>query len=277
MKKVFNKLLLAGLLVVTSSVSIAGLNPAPSSNAGGAIATTILTSGSGTFTPTVVNGRAEITLVGGGGGGARPAAGCTRGASGGTGGNSIRINIVLTDASYSYSVGVAGTGAVANNTNGVAGGNTSFGSLAVFGGNPGTAAGVTAVPSTGSSIAQDTTSGRSSNGFTVVGGTSVASTSSGVGGAGYYAGYGDTPAAVAGIAASAGGSVFTTLGGGSAGSNSLMGIGGVGGNGAATTSTTPAAGSGYGAGGGGAGCAATTTGNGRDGTGGVIIIKELGL
>ncbi|HCN5082067.1 TPA: phage tail protein [Escherichia coli] len=113
---------------------------------------------SGTYTPTSGTKRIRVTITGGGGGGG----GCKAisnnetffGAGGGAGGTVI-TTLILTKDSYPVTIGAGGAGGVSA-TNGLKGGDSSFGSVIAPGGEGGGKSGVTntnggngGVPSTG--------------------------------------------------------------------------------------------------------------------------------
>ena len=113
---------------------------------------------SGTYTPTPGIKRIRVTITGGGGGGG----GCKAisnnetffGAGGGAGGTVI-TTLILTKDSYPVTIGAGGAGGVSA-TNGLKGGDSSFGSVIAPGGEGGGKSGVTntnggngGVPSTG--------------------------------------------------------------------------------------------------------------------------------
>ncbi|EIR5225342.1 tail fiber protein [Escherichia coli] len=113
---------------------------------------------SGTYTPTPGTKRIRVTITGGGGGGG----GCKAtsnnetffGAGGGAGGTVI-TTLILTKDSYPVTIGAGGAGGVSA-TNGLKGGDSSFGSVIAPGGAGGGKVGVTntnggngGVPSTG--------------------------------------------------------------------------------------------------------------------------------
>ncbi|ELL6326150.1 phage tail protein, partial [Escherichia coli] len=121
------------------------------------ISTRVFTS-SGTYTPTPGTKRIRVTITGGGGGGG----GCKAisnnetffGAGGGAGGTVI-TTLILTKDSYPVTIGAGGAGGVSA-TNGLKGGDSSFGSVIAPGGEGGGKSGVTntnggngGVPSTG--------------------------------------------------------------------------------------------------------------------------------
>jgi hypothetical protein len=99
--------------------------------------------GSGTYTPHAGMKKCIIECVGGGGGGGGTAdAAATIGAGGGGGGAGGRSVLLATAATIGVSkavtIGAAGTGGAAGNNGGVAGGDTSVGTLCIAkGGSPG--------------------------------------------------------------------------------------------------------------------------------------------
>ncbi|EKG3751583.1 carbohydrate kinase [Escherichia coli] len=119
---------------------------------------TLVFTSSGTYTPTPGTKRIRVTITGGGGGGG----GCQAisnnetffGAGGGAGGTVI-TTLILTKDSYPVTIGAGGAGGVSA-TNGLKGGDSSFGSVIAPGGEGGGKSGVTntnggngGVPSTG--------------------------------------------------------------------------------------------------------------------------------
>ena len=100
---------------------------------------------SGTYTPTPGTKRIRVTITGGGGGGG----GCKAisnnetffGAGGGAGGTVI-TTLILTKDSYPVTIGAGGAGGVSA-TNGLKGGDSSFGSVIAPGGEGGGKSGVT--------------------------------------------------------------------------------------------------------------------------------------
>ncbi|MEK8229761.1 phage tail protein [Escherichia coli] len=108
------------------------------------ISTRVFTS-SGTYTPTPGTKRIRVTITGGGGGGG----GCKAisnnetffGAGGGAGGTVI-TTLILTKDSYPVTIGAGGAGGVSA-TNGLKGGDSSFGSVIAPGGEGGGKSGVT--------------------------------------------------------------------------------------------------------------------------------------
>ncbi|EFA4270498.1 phage tail protein [Escherichia coli O8] len=124
----------------------------------GRLVNTRVFTSSGTYTPTPGTKRIRVTITGGGGGGG----GCKAisnnetffGAGGGAGGTVI-TTLILTKDSYPVTIGAGGAGGVSA-TNGLKGGDSSFGSVIALGGEGGGKSGVTntnggngGVPSTG--------------------------------------------------------------------------------------------------------------------------------
>ncbi|HAK9879016.1 TPA: phage tail protein [Escherichia coli] len=124
----------------------------------GRLVNTRVFTSSGTYTPTPGTKRIRVTITGGGGGGG----GCKAisnnetffGAGGGAGGTVI-TTLILTKDSYPVTIGAGGAGGVSA-TNGLKGGDSSFGSVIAPGGEGGGKSGVTntnggngGVPSTG--------------------------------------------------------------------------------------------------------------------------------
>ncbi len=124
----------------------------------GRLVNTRVFTSSGTYTPTPGTKRIRVTITGGGGGGG----GCKAisnnetffGAGGGAGGTVI-TTLILTKDSYPVTIGAGGAGGVSA-TNGLKGGDSSFGSVIAPGGEGGGKPGVTntnggngGVPSTG--------------------------------------------------------------------------------------------------------------------------------
>ncbi|HBC1591394.1 TPA: phage tail protein [Escherichia coli] len=164
---------------------------------------------SGTYTPTSGTKRIRVTITGGGGGGG----GCKAisnnetffGAGGGAGGTVI-TTLILTKDSYPVTIGAGGAGGVSA-TNGLKGGDSSFGSVIAPGGEGGGKSGVTntnggngGVPSTG--------------GINIIGGNGGDGQSgnigvSGEGGASYWGGGGR-----AGAGGGVSGKVYGSGGGG---------------------------------------------------------------
>lgn len=245
---------------------------------------TVLTSGSGTFTPLVDWGLCTITCLGGGGGGGGggvSATANTRTGGGGGGGMMVRRFINLPQQSYDYSVGAGGTGGAGSTTttcnDGTSGGQTYLGPVIAEGGNYGLKG------NTGSSL------GGLGGGFAAISlGASpewcVTAHDADVlpGGAGGEGGGssgmrdGDMvgqPWNNTTITEGYPRSGLGSSGHGGGGGGTLYGKGGAGGG----LATSGDAGTGYGSGGGGGGRAASGTGgSGGDGTGGLIIIEEWG-
>ncbi|MCV9055143.1 phage tail protein [Escherichia coli] len=124
----------------------------------GRLVNTRVFTSSGTYTPTPGTKRIRVTITGGGGGGG----GCKAtsnnetffGAGGGAGGTAI-VTLILTKNSYPVTIGAGGGGGVGA-TNGLKGGDSSFGTVIAPGGEGGGKVGVTntnggngGVPSTG--------------------------------------------------------------------------------------------------------------------------------
>jgi hypothetical protein len=99
-------------------------------------------SATGTYTPTAGMVYCDVTGIGGGGGGGGTALSTAAGSGGGGGGGGVsKIRLTAADigASKAVTIGSGGTGGVAGNYTGLAGGDTSLGSLMVAkGGSPGT-------------------------------------------------------------------------------------------------------------------------------------------
>lgn len=136
----------------------ADLGLSDSSGYVGRLVNTRVFTSSGTYTPTPGTKRIRVTITGGGGGGG----GCKAisnnetffGAGGGAGGTVI-TTLILTKDSYPVTIGAGGAGGVSA-TNGLKGGDSSFGSVIAPGGEGGGKAGITntnggngGVPSTG--------------------------------------------------------------------------------------------------------------------------------
>ncbi|EMU1245144.1 phage tail protein [Escherichia coli] len=136
----------------------ADLGLSDSSGYVGRLVNTRVFTSSGTYTPTPGTKRIRVTITGGGGGGG----GCKAisnnetffGAGGGAGGTVI-TTLILTKDSYPVTIGAGGAGGVSA-TNGLKGGDSSFGSVIAPGGEGGGKSGVTntnggngGVPSTG--------------------------------------------------------------------------------------------------------------------------------
>ncbi|PPY69738.1 phage tail-collar fiber domain-containing protein [Escherichia coli] len=111
----------------------------------GRLVNTRVFTSSGTYTPTPGTKRIRVTITGGGGGGG----GCKAisnnetffGAGGGAGGTVI-TTLILTKDSYPVTIGAGGAGGVSA-TNGLKGGDSSFGSVIAPGGEGGGKSGVT--------------------------------------------------------------------------------------------------------------------------------------
>ncbi|WP_089531112.1 tail fiber protein [Escherichia coli] len=175
----------------------------------GRLVNTRIFTSSGTYTPTPGTKRIRVTITGGGGGGG----GCQAtsnnetffGAGGGAGGTVI-VTLTLTKDSYPVTIGAGGGGGVGA-TNGLKGGDSSFGSVIAPGGEGGGKSGVTntnggngGVPSTG--------------GINIIGGNGGDGQSgnigvSGEGGASYWGGGGR-----AGAGGGVSGKVYGSGGGG---------------------------------------------------------------
>ncbi|HBD5485226.1 TPA: phage tail protein [Escherichia coli] len=136
----------------------ADLGLSDSSGYVGRLVNTRIFTSSGTYTPTPGTKRIRVTITGGGGGGG----GCQAtsnnetffGAGGGAGGTAI-VTLILTKNSYPVTIGAGGGGGVGA-TNGLKGGDSSFGTVIAPGGEGGGKVGVTntnggngGVPSTG--------------------------------------------------------------------------------------------------------------------------------
>jgi hypothetical protein len=204
---------------------------------------TILTSGSGTYTTPDGVTALEIEMLGGGGGGggAKSTSAQAAAGAGGGGGAYLRKRIDGPSATYAYSVGALGAGGAAGQNNGSAGGDTTFGSLTAGGG------------SGGNTPAVGTTNTRTTGG---AGGTATGGDVNAAGPTGINSMRFDGTLSVAGTGAS------TQFGGGG---KAAVGINA---DGNAAT--------GYGAGGGGGATSNSTTDRaGGDGTGGIIIIREI--
>lgn len=205
---------------------------------------TILSSGSGTFTPDSKTTLIEVELVGGGGGGGGGDGGSSQAGVGGGGGSGacVRHRYTAPAASYSYSVGAGGAGGNAGNNAGSDGGDTTFDTLTAGKGTGGAsvAAGTTAVCVTGG--AGGVASGGDINIAGSDGGTAIRlDGSNGVSGFGAVSIYGGSPR------------------------GRVLGVGNVGIAGAAP-----------GAGGGGGGSSTTTDRAGGAGAAGQIIVREYG-
>lgn len=224
---------------------------------GGAVAIT------GTFVPLRPGSLVELVMQAPGGGGGRGSVGVSSAGQGAAAGGLKHVFTRLS-GNQNYSIGAYGTGAVANNTAGLVGGDVIFGGHAAKGGALG-GVGVT-TRSVGGGPGE---TGYSSNGeFGGSGGGAGSGSSDGQ--AGSKAGFPTTL-----LAGSPGGTGAASNPGGGGGGDSPFGSGGVGGAGN-TGSAGGAAGpsSGYGSGGGGGGCGAATTGNGTDGSPGFILVIE---
>ncbi|MHY66455.1 phage tail protein [Escherichia coli] len=140
------------------TLTAANLGLSDSSGYVGRLVNTRVFTSSGTYTPTPGTKRIRVTITGGGGGGG----GCQAtsnnetffGAGGGAGGTVI-TTLILTKDSYPVTIGAGGAGGVSA-TNGLKGGDSSFGSVIAPGGEGGGKSGVTntnggngGVPSTG--------------------------------------------------------------------------------------------------------------------------------
>ncbi|EEY7868649.1 hypothetical protein EIG71_10180 [Escherichia coli] len=140
------------------TLTAANLGLSDSSGYVGRLVNTRVFTSSGTYTPTPGTKRIRVTITGGGGGGG----GCKAisnnetffGAGGGAGGTVI-TTLILTKDSYPVTIGAGGAGGVSA-TNGLKGGDSSFGSVIAPGGEGGGKSGVTntnggngGVPSTG--------------------------------------------------------------------------------------------------------------------------------
>ncbi|HDP8140741.1 TPA: tail fiber protein [Escherichia coli] len=140
------------------TLTAANLGLSDSSGYVGRLVNTQVFTSSGTYTPTPGTKRIRVTITGGGGGGG----GCKAisnnetffGAGGGAGGTVI-TTLILTKDSYPVTIGAGGAGGVSA-TNGLKGGDSSFGSVIAPGGEGGGKSGVTntnggngGVPSTG--------------------------------------------------------------------------------------------------------------------------------
>ena len=219
----------------------------------------IFTSGTAvSYTPTTGTKAIRVTIVGGGGGGGFVSAGGTAGTggAGGGGGAGAVSSIVITSLSapYTYTWGGGGAGGVASTSTAAAnGGTTTFSGGGVSLSAAGGSFGVSRTATTGSNAGRGGAGGTPATGGTLnfagqngATGLTIAGGSSASGGDGASGPYG------------AGGLGFVSNGANGAG-NGLDA-------------------SGYGAGGGGAGCFGTTatTANGGDGSGGIIIVEELG-
>ena len=235
-------------------------------------------SGSWTAPSTVVRARVE-GFGGGGGGGQGRAAGGPNNGSGGGGGAILRVLTVpvVPGTTYTVTIGAGGSGGVYPSPNPTTGGDTTFGTLAIFRGasfgSADTAGAETTVTSGGMSFKAN--AGGNAEGsndppnFYVAaeaaggsgGGGQGAGLRAGVAGNDNMSGYGAFTGGAAGAVSSAGGG-----GGGGAGPN---GNGGAAGAGAPNVSVAGVAGtaaaSNSGAGGGGGGGGGSTSGNGGNG------------
>lgn len=237
---------------------------------------TVLTSGSGTFTPLNGDSIARVVLVGAGGGGAGASPSSPYG-QGGAGGMTVNAVVRLT-GSQSYSVGTGGAGGSGDPTagNGSDGGSTYLGNLIAFGG-PGGARGITTYGTYAAGIisndggADTYTSAQCTGSQVTVGGGGGYGNSAtqGMGkGVGHHL---DAWTAETWPAGGAGGSA---KGGG--GGSSVYGEGGDGGQ---DVDTAGSDGGGYGGGGGAGTCNVTSASHmgaiaGGSGAGGLIIIEE---
>lgn len=209
----------------------------------------VLTSASGTYTPTsgATNAIAIAVGGGGGGGGVAPGSGGSEVAAGGGGGGGAAVARFTISGNVSYTVGAAGTAGSSGGGNGGAGGTTTLtGIVVATGGSGGTGSGAAA-------------------------GDEV-STPGGAGGAG------STGALLLGGGSGANGLCGNdTASGGNGGAAPFGGAGGRGGHGAlgGGTQTACLAGGNYGGGGGGAGVTAGTGTAGAAGAQGVIYIFEF--
>lgn len=192
--------------------------------------TTVLTSGSGTYTVPSGAVYLEVKLQAAGGGASGADTDNGIGGAGGGGGGCAILTLKNLAASYSYAVGSAGTGTVAANSpsNGSAGGNSTFGlSTAVGGGGGQAPAAGNGGDGGGGTVGADATGTISfgQGGDTVLGGAGNSQGRFG-GGGGCFGGGGR-----ANVATSANGNAGATNSGGG-GSGGLPGTG-TGGNGAA--------------------------------------------
>lgn len=215
---------------------------------------------------------AFITMTGAGGGGGRPAnAGTSGGGGGGSGEIWYRYPFVRSGvATTAITIGAAGTGATATNTNGVTGGATSFGTLSAAGGIRGLAA---STAGTGGGAQGGAASTEGADKIYNKGGSG-----GGLGGAPNN--NGGVGAAFTEWASNAGGTKYsTTHGGGGGGASGFLGRGGVGGAAGATTASpgVAAAGTAYGAGGGGGGTDGdgSASGDGGNGAGGWMLVEWI--
>jgi len=249
------------------------------------------------------NPSVECLIVGGGGG-----AGYWGGAGGGAGGVVYTASFTVSAASYNVVVGIGGSGSLQNNSNGVNGNNTLFGSLTALGGggggsanNPGASAGNSGgsgggggswggVTSAGGSGLQPASI---SGGYGSNGGTSNGTSPYGAGGGGGAGGVGGN---AAGSQTGNGGVGITNAllnsalvgqlysgsyyvgGGGGAGGSSQGSARGLGGTGGGANGTPHGSGSGSNGmantgGGGGGGQNDPTPAIGGSGGSGVVVIK----
>jgi hypothetical protein len=218
---------------------------------------TVLTSGSGTYTPAAGITSLLIDICGGGGGGGGVAASMTAGVGGGGGGGGNGHLWIPTAVALTYAVGAAGTGGSTAGGSGGGGGNSSVtdggaNTLTCFGGSGGT----------GEAINVTTlhlTPGASGGGLTLAGGSWTALVN-GNGGAGGY-----------GLSLVPGTTAYNNSGSG--GTSFGCGAGGVGGLASPSNGLT---GLGYGSGGSGAINIGTATGkSGGSGATGIIVIYEF--
>jgi hypothetical protein len=173
------------------------------------------TAGSGTYTKPANINRLLVRAIGGGGGGG----GCSGGGAGGGGGGGYGdLFITSPAASYSYTVGAAGTGGGTSGTNGGNGGATTIAGISAGGGNGGTGS----TGSGGAGGAGGSTSGGGAN-MRGGGGSSNSSAFGGNGGNCVLAGGGNGGSSSAGAGGTTGGG-----GGGGAGTSAVGGIGGAG-------------------------------------------------
>jgi hypothetical protein len=234
----------------------------------------------GTLTWTKPAGAVAVTVIlygggGGGGAGVGAAAGSARGGgSGGGGGASVIRTFAAADlgVSETVTIGAGGGGATTSAGNGIAGGNTAFGTrFTSFGGGAGRGGGTTLGSSGGSGGGSGGPGNAGSTAAAVGGLPTTSSTLPGVGGGGgasqmgaeWGGGGGGSSAANGGAGAAAGPSLYGAGGGGAAGgitTGNAAGTSGAGG-GVNTYVTTVSAG-----GGGAAGAATGAVGS--DGTAG---------
>lgn len=266
------------------------------------------TAGTPTWTKPAKGSRAFVQLWAAGGSGGR--AGTGEGGGGGGGGSYVEFWISLADlaATVSVTVGAGGAARTSNNQDGIAGGNSSFGSHGTAygggggGGNTVSACGGGGGGGQGSAGSGVTGSGTGANGGTsldlVAGGAGSAGSSgatsaggnsisaggggsggstannSGLGGASLFGGGGGSGGVVAGgIAGTGGNSGFGGAGGGGgAGTAGAGGVSKFGGNGGAGATSSSNATAGAQPGGGGGGSAAGNSGKGGDGRVRVTVI-----